>query len=127
VITTAASAGCGSFRDPLVLTGKPWNRTAARFAAPILIISPLPLISCPVRAANADAVEIVRVRQRHQGDPQRPEDQDAADDEREHRRERDGARGVPSTPASGKIVAAIIGPSEEPGPSTRILDGPKTA
>ena len=35
--------------------------------------------------------------------------------------------GSPSTSASGKIVAAIIGPSEEPGPSTRILDGPKTA
>ena len=93
VITTAASAGCGRFRnkpgtstiitmitaapvtpvswllapdrsatavrDPLVLTGKPWNRPAARFAAPIPIISPLPSISCPVRAANADAVEIV--------------------------------------------------------------------
>jgi len=46
-------------RDPLVLTGNPWNRPAARFAAPIPSISPLPSISCPVRAANADAVEIV--------------------------------------------------------------------
>ncbi len=46
-------------RDPLVLTGKPWKRPAARFATPMPIISPLPLISCPVRAANADAVEIV--------------------------------------------------------------------
>jgi len=35
--------------------------------------------------------------------------------------------GSPSAPASGKIVAAIIGPSEESGPSTRIRDGPKTA
>ena len=32
---------------------------AARFAAPMPIISPLPRISCPVRAANAEAVEIV--------------------------------------------------------------------
>ena len=46
-------------RDPLVLTGNPWNRPAARFATPMPIISPLPWISCPVRAANADAVEIV--------------------------------------------------------------------
>ena len=46
-------------REPLVLTGNPWNRPAARFAAPMPIISWLPLISCPVRAANADAVEIV--------------------------------------------------------------------
>ena len=93
VITTAASAGCGRFRnkpgtstiitmittapttpvswvlapdrsatavrDPLVLTGNPWNKPAARFATPIPVISPLPSISCPVRAANADAVEIV--------------------------------------------------------------------
>ena len=35
--------------------------------------------------------------------------------------------GSPSAPASGKIVAAIIGPSEESGPSTRIRDGPATA
>ena len=97
VITTAASAGWGRFRnrpgistiitmiraapvtpvswvfapdrsatavrDPLVLTGNPWNKPAARFAAPIPIISPLPSISCPVRAANADAVEIVSARE----------------------------------------------------------------
>ncbi|CAH0327796.1 hypothetical protein SRABI128_06471 [Microbacterium sp. Bi128] len=96
VITTAASAGCGRFRnspgkntsmrristapvtpvscdfepersatavrDPLVLTGKPWKRPAARFAAPIPIISWLPRISCPVRAANAVDVEIVSVK-----------------------------------------------------------------
>ena len=35
--------------------------------------------------------------------------------------------GSPSAPASGRIVAAIIGPSEESGPSTRIRDGPHTA
>src|SRR5258708_30511031 len=46
-------------RDPLVLTGNPWNRPAARFAAPIPIISPLPRTSWPVRAANPDAVAIV--------------------------------------------------------------------
>ena len=35
--------------------------------------------------------------------------------------------GSPPAPASGRIVAAIIGPSDESGPSTRILDGPKSA
>ena len=35
--------------------------------------------------------------------------------------------GSPPAPISGRIVAAIIGPSDESGPSTRILDGPKTA
>jgi hypothetical protein len=35
--------------------------------------------------------------------------------------------GSPPAPMSGRIVAAIIGPREESGPSTRILDGPKTA
>ena len=36
---------------------------------------------------------------------------------------------LPSPPAliSGGIVAAIIGPSEESGPSTRIRDGPAAA
>jgi hypothetical protein len=46
-------------RDPLVLTGKPWNRPAARLATPMPSISWLPWISCPVRAANADEVEMV--------------------------------------------------------------------
>ncbi len=92
-MTTAASAGCGRFRnspgtstsmrmiraapttpvswdlaparsatavrDPLQLTGKPWKRPAARFAAPMPIISWLPRISWPVLAANDEAVEIV--------------------------------------------------------------------
>ena len=35
--------------------------------------------------------------------------------------------GSPSAPASGRIVAAIIGPSEESGPRTRIRDGPNAA
>ena len=35
--------------------------------------------------------------------------------------------GSPSAPASGRMVAAIIGPREESGPSTRIRDGPNTA
>ena len=48
-------------RDPLVLTGNPWKNPAATLAAPIPIISPLPSTSWPVRAANADAVEIVSV------------------------------------------------------------------
>ena len=33
----------------------------------------------------------------------------------------------PLAASSGRIVAAIIGPSEESGPSTRIRDGPNTA
>jgi hypothetical protein len=39
-----------------VLTGNPWNKPAARFAAPMPTISPLPRTSCPVRAATADAL-----------------------------------------------------------------------
>ena len=35
--------------------------------------------------------------------------------------------GSPSDPTIGRIVAAIIGPSDESGPSTRIRDGPNTA
>ena len=35
--------------------------------------------------------------------------------------------GSPPAATSGRIVAAIIGPSEESGPSTRIRDGPNTA
>ena len=35
--------------------------------------------------------------------------------------------GSPLAPTIGRIVAAIMGPSEESGPSTRIRDGPKTA
>ena len=57
VLAPARSAT--AVRDPLVLTGKPWKRPAARFAAPMPIISWLPWTSWPVRAANADAVEIV--------------------------------------------------------------------
>ena len=48
-------------RDPLVLTGNPWKKPAAMFAAPTPIISRSPSTSAPVRAANADAVEIVSV------------------------------------------------------------------
>lgn len=33
----------------------------------------------------------------------------------------------PPEATSGRIVAAIIGPSEESGPRTRIRDGPATA
>ena len=33
----------------------------------------------------------------------------------------------PPAAISGRIVAAIIGPSDESGPSTRIRDGPNTA
>ena len=50
-------------REPLVLTGKPWNRPAPTLAAPMPIISAFPFTSWPVRAANDDAVEIVSVRE----------------------------------------------------------------
>ena len=60
-VTCVLAPACSAtaVREPLVLTGKPWNRPAAMFAAPIPTISRLPLIVCPVRAANAEAVEIV--------------------------------------------------------------------
>ena len=35
--------------------------------------------------------------------------------------------GSPLEPTIGMIVAAIIGPSDESGPRTRIRDGPKAA
>ena len=35
--------------------------------------------------------------------------------------------GSPLAAMSGRIVAAIIGPSEESGPSTRMRDGPTAA
>ena len=35
--------------------------------------------------------------------------------------------GSPPDPTIGRIVAAIIGPREESGPSTRIREGPNTA
>ena len=57
----APACSATAVRDPLVLTGNPWKNPAATFAAPIPIISWLPSISCPVRAANDEAVEIVSV------------------------------------------------------------------
>ena len=55
----APACSATAVREPLVLTGKPWKKPAAMLAAPMPIISWLPSTSCPVRAANADAVEIV--------------------------------------------------------------------
>ena len=57
----APACSATAVRDPLVLTGNPWKRPAARFAAPMPIISFSPSISSPLRAANDDAVEIVSV------------------------------------------------------------------
>ncbi len=57
VLAPACSAT--AVRDPLVLTGNPWNNPAATFAAPIPIISWFPCTRSPARDANADAVEIV--------------------------------------------------------------------
>ena len=48
-------------REPLVLTGNPWNRPAAMLAAPMPIISRSPSISSPRRAAKTEAVEMVSV------------------------------------------------------------------
>ena len=59
VLAPACSAT--AVREPLVLTGKPWKNEAATFAAPIPIISPSPLTSWPVRAANDEEVEMVSV------------------------------------------------------------------
>ena len=39
-------------RDPLVLTGKPWKKPAAMFAAPMPTISWLPRTCSPRRAAK---------------------------------------------------------------------------
>ena len=44
-----------------MLTGNPWKNPAAMLAAPIPIISRSPSTSWPVRAANAEEVEIVSV------------------------------------------------------------------
>ena len=49
-------------REPLVLTGKPWNSPAAMLAAPMPTISWSPCTRSPRRAANAEAVDIVSAR-----------------------------------------------------------------
>src|SRR5215211_8934353 len=59
----APARSATAVRDALVLTGKPWNRPAARFAAPMPIISWFPCTCWPVRAANDDDVEIVSARE----------------------------------------------------------------
>ena len=66
----APARSATAVRDPLVLTGKPWKSPAARFAAPMPIISWLPSTSCPVRAANEDDVEMVSASD-DQGDAER--------------------------------------------------------
>jgi hypothetical protein len=38
----APACSATAVREPLVLTGKPWNSPAARFAAPMPVISRLP-------------------------------------------------------------------------------------
>ena len=55
----APARSATAVRDPLVLTGKPWKSPAARFATPMPIISWFPSTCWPVRAANADDVEMV--------------------------------------------------------------------
>ena len=57
VLAPACSAT--AVREPLVLTGKPWNSPPPMLAAPIPIISRSPSTAWPVRAANDEAVEIV--------------------------------------------------------------------
>ena len=60
-VTCVLAPACSAtaVRDPLVLTGNPWNSPAPMLAAPIPTISRLPLTSSPARSANADAVAIV--------------------------------------------------------------------
>ena len=60
-VTCVLAPACSAtaVREPLVLTGKPWNRPAAMFAAPMPVISRLPLTVWPVRAAKDEAVEMV--------------------------------------------------------------------
>jgi hypothetical protein len=55
----APARSATAVREPLVLTGNPWKKPAAMFAAPMPIISRLPSTRWFVRAAKADAVEIV--------------------------------------------------------------------
>jgi hypothetical protein len=57
----APDCSATAVREPLVLTGKPWKRPAARLAAPSPTISRLPSTSSPRRAAKDDEVEIVSV------------------------------------------------------------------
>ena len=75
-VTCVLAPACSAtaVRDPLVLTGKPWNSPAPRLAAPIPIISWLPSTSSPdavgERGRGRD-----RVGQRDQRDPERTADQ----------------------------------------------------
>ena len=66
----APACSATAVREPLVLTGKPWKRPAATFAAPIPIISPLPSTSWPVRARERRRRRD-RVGQRDERDPER--------------------------------------------------------
>ena len=72
-------------RDPLVLTGNPWKNPAAMLAAPTPIISRSPSTSSPVRAAKADAVEMVSV-EGDQGYPERAGEQEPQVAERHGRK-----------------------------------------
>ena len=98
----APDCSATAVRDPLVLTGKPWKNPAATFAAPIPIISPLPSTSCPVRAANDEAVEIVSVSATSD-DPERPGEQ--------QRKIRDGTgeRSAGAAPSAGSPPATHHG------------------
>ena len=55
----APACSATAVREPLVLTGKPWKRPAAMFAAPMPIISWFPRTCSPRLAANDEAVDIV--------------------------------------------------------------------
>jgi hypothetical protein len=84
----------------------------------------------PVDAAEKGLVRPPRAAE-HVEDRQPDRDRDAGQHaEQRHaakRRDRQQELGLALAPASGRIVAAIIGPREESGPSTRIRDGPNTA
>ena len=132
VLAPACSAT--AVREPLVLTGKPWKSPAAMLAAPMPIISRLPSTSWPVRAANADAVEIVSVSEtrampERAGDEQRRgRDADGRDGERrEALRQRPDERHAVVAEVERRPTAAIAsddrdedaGDRRQPGAAAR--------
>ena len=70
----APDCSATAVREPLVLTGNPWNRPAATLAAPMPTISWSARTSCPFLAAN-DRRGRDRVGQGDERDPERADDE----------------------------------------------------
>ena len=115
VLAPACSAT--AVREPLVLTGKPWKNPAATLAAPMPIISPLPSTSCPVRAANADAVEIVSVSETSAMPSAPATSSGRSDTGRRHRERREplGQRPDQRDPVVGEVEGARGGDRDDHG------------